>query len=108
LTRASCLLSRGLVLHPPAACFVLAAEGQFDAALVLRRRARDHLPIGLADLPALLNRRPSAASALRWRPSTRQPEVSRSRRWASAGGRGRPKRSAPKWSSRLSPPFGPL
>src|SRR5262249_44959545 len=45
--------ARGIVLHPPAAGGVLAAEGQFDAALVLRWPARDHRPIGLADLPAL-------------------------------------------------------
>src|SRR5262245_42069593 len=46
-------LTRGIVLHPPAARCVLAAEGQLDAALVLRRPARDHRPISLADLPAL-------------------------------------------------------
>src|SRR5271165_6998203 len=37
----------------------------------------------------------------------RQPAVSRSSRWASAGFRGRPKRSASKSSSRLAPPLGP-
>src|SRR5262249_62152249 len=46
-------LTRRIVLHPPAAGCVLAAEGQLDAAFILRRPARDHRPIGLADLPAL-------------------------------------------------------
>src|SRR6266566_2336562 len=54
-----------------------------------------------------LNNSPREAVALRWRPSTRQPEVSLSSRWASTGGRGKPKRSASKDDSRLAPPFGP-
>jgi hypothetical protein len=41
------------MLHPPAASCVFAAEGQLDAAFVLRRPARHHRPIGLADLSAL-------------------------------------------------------
>src|SRR5262245_26084306 len=46
-------LTRRIVLLPPAARRVFAAEGQLDAAFILRRPARDHRPIGLADLPAL-------------------------------------------------------
>src|SRR5262249_26459152 len=46
-------LARGIMLHPPAASCVLTAEGQLDAAFVLRRPARHHSPIGLADLSAL-------------------------------------------------------
>src|SRR5262245_65663327 len=45
-------LTRRIVLHPPAARRVLAAEGQLDAAFILRRPVRDYRPIGLADLPA--------------------------------------------------------
>src|SRR5207248_9374639 len=46
-------LPRGIVLHPPAARRVLAAEGKFDAALLLCRPAGDHRPISFTDLPVL-------------------------------------------------------
>src|SRR6266511_2399182 len=46
-------LTGGIMLHPPAARGVLAAEGKVDAALVLRRSARDHCPIALADASVL-------------------------------------------------------
>src|SRR5262249_61224355 len=46
-------LTRRIVLHPPAACCVLAAEGQLDAAFVLRRPTSGHRPISLSNLPAL-------------------------------------------------------
>ena len=49
----------------------------------------------------------SRASAWAWRPSARQPEVSRSSRCAASGRRGRPKRRPSRWSVRVSPPFGP-
>src|SRR5262249_14873508 len=46
-------LTSGIVLHPPAARCVLAAERKLDATLVLRWPARDHRPIAFFDLPAL-------------------------------------------------------
>src|SRR6266508_1813314 len=46
-------LALRIVLHPPAAARVLAAERQIDAALVLPRPAFDHRPIGFADAAAL-------------------------------------------------------
>ena len=75
-----------IVLHPPAACRIEASERQVDAAFVLGRAAFHHGPIAFPHRP-FLNSWPSSASALRCRPSTRQPEVSRSSRWASAGAR---------------------
>ena len=42
-----------IVLHPPAAGGVLAAEREVDAALVFRRPALHHRPIGFGDAPAL-------------------------------------------------------
>ena len=65
-----------IVLHPPAARCVLRPSGKSMRPSSLRRPALDHRPIGLADACRCLNSRPSSASALRWRPSTRQPEVS--------------------------------
>ena len=46
-------LALRVVLHPPAAGGVLAAEREVDAALVFHRPALHHRPIGLGDAPAL-------------------------------------------------------
>src|SRR5262245_9420148 len=46
-------LAGGIVLHPPAARRVLAAERQLDATLLLTRPPRHHGPIGLADAAGL-------------------------------------------------------
>src|SRR5260370_8644218 len=53
LPRGDRRLTSGIVLHPPAACRVLAAERQLAAALVLCRPARDHPPIAFFDAAAL-------------------------------------------------------
>jgi len=48
------------------------------------------------------------AVALRWRPSTRQPEVSRSSRWARTGGSRQGRIATHRTrTSRLAPPLGP-
>ena len=87
-------LSLGDRARPPAAACVLATERALQRPLLVvgppSTTAQYFFP-----MPPFLNRRPSSASALRWRPSTRHPEVSRSSRRASAGARGSPTATRP-------------
>src|SRR6185312_15317645 len=53
LPRSDGRLPLRVVLHPPAACGVLAAERQVDAALVVVRSGLHQRPVGLADAAGL-------------------------------------------------------
>src|SRR5271163_2150160 len=101
-----CPLAGGIDDHAPAAASTELSKPGLDSSLGIGRPPLYDGPIDFLHLPTG-EQRAQPPQRLRVPRNSRQPAVSRSRRWVSAGACGRPKRSSSKPLSRLGPPPGP-